>query len=142
VTQPSDWRARVVTEARTWVGTRYHHQADVRGHGVDCAMLLVRVYCDLGLAPPFDPRPYSPQWYLHHTEEKYLGWIERYCHRVAEAAPGDIAMYRFGRAAAHGAIVVDELYMIHAYEPEGCVRLTERSQPFVRGRFDSYWSLT
>jgi cell wall-associated NlpC family hydrolase len=42
-------RAAVVAEAKTWIGTPYHHAADVKGHGVDCAMLLVRIYGDLGL---------------------------------------------------------------------------------------------
>ena len=42
-------RAAVVAEARSWIGTPYHHAADVKGHGVDCAMLLIRVYCDCRL---------------------------------------------------------------------------------------------
>ena len=42
-------RAAVVAAARSWIGTPYHHAADVKGVGVDCAMLLVRVYSDLGL---------------------------------------------------------------------------------------------
>ena len=50
-------RARVVAEARRWIGTPYHACADLRGIGVACGMLLVRIYVDLGLLPPFDPRP-------------------------------------------------------------------------------------
>jgi len=50
--------ARVLDEARAWIGTPYHHAADKKGVGVDCAMLPVRVYCDLGIVPMFDPRPY------------------------------------------------------------------------------------
>ena len=53
-------RAAVVAAARAWIGTPYHHMADIKGVGVDCAMLLVRVYCDLGLVEHFDPRPYTP----------------------------------------------------------------------------------
>ena len=68
-------RAAVVAEARSWIGTPYHHAADVKGHGVDCAMLLVRVYCDLGLIEPFDPRPYTRDWFLHRSEERYLGFL-------------------------------------------------------------------
>ena len=70
-------RAAVVAEARSWIGTPYHHAADVKGHGVDCALLLVRVYCDLGLVEPFDPRPYTRDWFLHRSEERYLGFPPR-----------------------------------------------------------------
>ncbi len=67
---------RVVAAARAWIGTPYHHAADVKGQGgVDCAMLLVRVYCDLGLVEPFDPRPYTRDWMLHRDEERYLGFL-------------------------------------------------------------------
>jgi hypothetical protein len=58
-------RTLVVAAARTWLSTPYHHAADVKGHGVDCAMLLVRVYCDVGLVEPFDPRPYTRDWFMH-----------------------------------------------------------------------------
>ena len=38
-----------------WIGTPYHHAADVKEIGVDCAMLLVRVFCNLGLSSRFTP---------------------------------------------------------------------------------------
>ena len=136
------WRDRVVEEALTWVGTKYHHMADKKGAGVDCAMILVRVYGDLGLIPAVDPRPYPAQWYLHRDEELYMGWFEKYMHRVTKALPGDVALYRFGRCAAHGAIVVDDNYMIHAYEPSGVVEMRERWAPLSHGELDSYWTVS
>jgi NlpC/P60 family putative phage cell wall peptidase len=133
-------RQAVLTEARSWVGTRYHHCADVKGAGVDCGMLLVRVYTDCGIAPYFDPRPYAPQWFLHQTEEIYLKWIQKYCMPTDNPGPADIAMYRFGRCAAHGAIIVDDTYMIHAFQPDGQVSFTERRQPLPHGKLESFWS--
>jgi cell wall-associated NlpC family hydrolase len=44
-------RATVVAEARSWIRTPYHNCADVKGAGVDCGMLLVRVFVDTGLMP-------------------------------------------------------------------------------------------
>ena len=35
--------ARVVAEARRWIGTPYHHQARLRGVGCDCAGLIIGV---------------------------------------------------------------------------------------------------
>jgi len=134
-----DWRQRVVEEAYSWVGTKYHHAADVKGHGVDCAMLLVRVYCDLDLIPRLDPRPYPAQWYLHRDEERYIGWVSEYCKLIEIGEPGDIALYRFGRTASHGAIIVNDRLMIHAYSKEGKVAVAERAT--FADRLDSIWSL-
>lgn len=137
----NELREKIVAEAMTWLKTPYHHLADVKGAGVDCAMLLVRVYCDLGFAPAFDPRPYESQWYMHRSEEKYLAWIEKYCDRVEKALPGDIALYRFGRCAAHGAIVINDELMLHAYAPAMAVEIRERRAPLQHGSLDSLWTV-
>lgn len=133
-------RKAVVAEALRWVGTPYVSCADVHGVGVDCAMLLVRVYASVGLIPKeYDPRPYAPQWYLHQNEELYLGGLERFAHRVETAEPGDVAVYRFGRTAGHGAIVVDDDYIVHAHRRHRKVELAERRT--YDNRLDSIWSL-
>ena len=62
---------RVVAEAKTWLRTPYHHAADIKGVGVDCAMILLRVYQAVGAVPPeVDPRPYPADWFLHRDEER------------------------------------------------------------------------
>lgn len=137
----NEWRKQVVDEAMTWISTPYHHLADVKGAGVDCAMLLRNIYCGLSLVPMFDPRPYSPQWYFHHDEERYLGWVKKYCDPVEIAKPADLALYKFGRCVAHGAIVISDSLMVHAYEPSGCVELKERWAPLRHGKLDSLWTL-
>lgn len=132
-------RARIVAEAMRWYRTPYRHCADIIGIGVDCAMMLVRVFQACGFAPDYDPRPYSPDWFLHRDEERYLAGMEKYSRRVDVGLPGDIAVYRFGRTASHGAIIVDDELMIHAYRPERAVVLTERRR--LEDRFDSYYSV-
>jgi cell wall-associated NlpC family hydrolase len=136
-----NWRELVVAEALSWRGTKYHHRASVKGEGVDCAQFLVRVYGDLQLIPAITIGEYSPQWFLHQGEEKYLEWVERYCHQVEEALPGDIALYRMGRCLAHGAIILDAQRKIHAYAVAGCVSVDELRSPPDRAQFDSFWSL-
>lgn len=117
-------RARVIAEALSWLGTPYHHCADIKGVGVDCAMLLVRVYAAVGLVPAdLDPRPYSPQWHLHHTEEQYLGWLARYCWPTTAPLPGDVAVWRFGRAYSHGGILVAPSQVVHALVDSAAVTL-------------------
>jgi NlpC/P60 family putative phage cell wall peptidase len=140
-------RAAVVAEARSWLGTPYHHAADVKGAGVDCAMLLVRVFCDLGLVPPFDPRPYTRDWFLHRSEERYLSFLLPRSHEVHVPREGDIVLFRIGRCYGHGGIVTraEPLTIIHAFAGARCVvedliaRNSELSARLKSSKFASYW---
>ena len=133
-------RDQIVAEALSWVGTPYHHAADVKGAGVDCAMLLVRVFSDLQLAPPFDPRPYPHDWMLHRSEERFLGWVTRFADRVEAPRPGDVALFHFGRCVSHGAILCGDGYMVHADLRATRVQRVELAN--YAARLHSYWSVT
>lgn len=133
---------RIVAEALTWLGTPYHHAADVKGAGVDCAMFLVRVFVDAGLVPAFDPRPYPPYFYLHSSEPKYVSWISQYGIPVDAERPGDVATFSFGRSVSHGAICLGDDRIIHAYEKARKVEITElRSSPELWKRFNGFWRI-
>jgi cell wall-associated NlpC family hydrolase len=141
-------RASVVAEARKWIGTPYHNCADVRGAGVDCGMLIVRVFVDTGLCAPFDPRPYPPDWHLHRSDEKYLGFVFDRCVEVAEPSVGDVVVMRFGRCYSHGGIVTvaQPLTIVHAFFKARRV-LEEQlahngalSDPVRTPRYFSYWA--
>lgn len=123
-------RRRVVEEAKTWIGTPFRDQADTKGPGggVDCAMLLVRVHVDTKVLPPFDPRPYYSRFFLHKDDESYLDWVIQYGREIpeAEAKPGDIVVFFLGRAHAHGAIIVSDQLLVHAWFKEMSVSYTER----------------
>lgn len=146
----SQQRDRIVTEARRWRGTPYHSCADVLGAGVDCGMLIVRVFVDTGLCEPFDPRPYSEDWHLHRSEEKYLGFILARCKEIQSPMPGDVMVFRYGRCYSHGGIVTatSPLTIIHAFQPAGLVleEAVENNsvliEPSRKPRFFSYWGLT
>ena len=116
-------RAAIVAAARSWIGTPYHNCADIKGAGVDCGMLLVRVFVDLGLCAPFDPRPYSPDWHLHRGEERYLSLLLARARKIERPEAGDMMLFRYGRCYSHGGIVVasDPLTIVHAFHPAGCV---------------------
>jgi NlpC/P60 family putative phage cell wall peptidase len=137
-----DYRAAIVAEACTWLRTPYRHLADVKGLGVDCAMLLVRVFqvaVPHRVTPDFDPRPYSPEWYLHQQEELYMLGLEKFGHCVESGKPGDVLLYRFGKVAGHAAIIVDGNLMIHAHQKHGNVELAERRT--YEDRLISAWSV-
>lgn len=144
MTAPTDLRQRVADEARRWLRTPYHHQGRVLGAGVDCAMLLIEVYHACGLIPRIDPRPYPADWHLHRSEERFLGWVERLAKPVDQPGMGDLALYRFGRCASHGAIVLDWPHVIHASLREGEVVIADatRSADLIKpGRSAGFFTL-
>ena len=116
-------RAQIVAAARRWIGTPYHAGADLLGVGVDCGMLILRVFVDAALVPDFDPRPYPADWHLHRSEEKYLGIVRRHCGPAAIAGLGDLMLFRWGRCYSHGGIVtrLRPLAIVHAFQPAGLV---------------------
>lgn len=123
-------REAIVAEARTWLGTPYHHAARVKGAGVDCAMLVAEVLERAGLVPHIAPDAYPADWMQHRNEERFLAVVQTYALReldlaTEQPAPGDVVLYRFGRCFAHGAIVVAWPLVIHAASRDRIVTLTE-----------------
>lgn len=132
-------RDRILLAAQDWLGTPYHHRGRVRTFGVDCLTLLLEVYEEAGVVPHIPTPEYPPDWHLHRSEERYLAGLERFSRRVSQPQPGDVAMFRFGRCASHGAIVVEWPRLIHAYWGIGCVEASALDAE-LNGRLDSFWS--
>lgn len=134
----SDQRRAVVAEALSWVGTPYHNGGDIKQVGVDCGMLLVRVFVDTGFVEPFDPRPYPAQWHLHQFAERYLHWIETFGQKVPGPDegrvpfPGDVVMFKYGHTYAHGSIVIEWPMIVHAMGPYPVSRAIIPQSPFLR----------
>lgn len=117
----SDQRSEVVRVARTFIGTRYHHSAKIKGVGVDCATFLAMVFEEAGVIAPVDIAAYSNQWHLHHDEPLYENAVKDAGGRLLDAPSGvgDVVLYFQGKQFAHGAIItqLDPLRVIHAYAP-------------------------
>jgi NlpC/P60 family putative phage cell wall peptidase len=139
-------RARVVAEARAWLGTPYHHRARVKGVGVDCAQLPIGVWAAVGLIEPFDTGEYPADWHLHREKERYLAAVLGFAAEIpAETAqPGDLILFKFGRAFSHGAILVAPGVVIHAVRKDGCVTLGDLGRDVDLldrpRRFFSFWA--
>lgn len=114
-------REDIIAEARTWVGTPYHHMGAVKGAGVDCAQLLNMIYSEVGLIERVDYGEYSQDWMLHRSEEKYLRVIMNHAKKVDHPLPGDVVLWKIGRCFSHAAVVVTWPEIIHSYKAEGCV---------------------
>jgi hypothetical protein len=125
--QPSELaeRLHVLRIARTWIGTPFHDQQKVKVAGVDCAQLIAAIFEEAGLIDVVDIGYYSPQWFLHRDEERYLSYVLPRAKEIAESVskPADLVVFKIGRCFAHGAILTEEGWpnVIHAYKPEGTV---------------------
>lgn len=114
-------RARVVEEAKSWLGTPYHPRARLKGIGVDCAMLPAEVYKNCGLIDHVEVEDYPMDWHLHREEEKYLKYVTSRATEVDVELPGNLVLYKWGRCFAHGAIIIQWPIVIHAFIREGVV---------------------
>ena len=123
--------ADVITEARSWLGTRFHHQGRLKGVGVDCAGLVVGVAEALGLQVQ-DRTDYTRQpdgTMLQETCDEQLIRIP-----LEDIRPGDLLLMRFEQEPQHLGIVGDYefggLSLIHAYA---------QARRVVETRLDEVW---
>jgi len=137
----SNIRESIIAEAMTWLGTPWHHNALLKGVGVDCAQFLIGVYSNVGLVSHIDTGFYPRDWHLHRNEPMFLQFLMQYADPIAEGERGDIAMFKYGRHPAHGAIVVDSHTIIHAYRDEKSVVLTDLDHTEMQSRFAGYYRL-
>lgn len=115
-----DIRARIIAEARTWIGTPYHHRASAKGQGADCLGLVRGVWRALHGSEPEPLGAYAPDWAEAARAESLAGAARRHLHEVeiAHRQPGDVLLFRF-RAhlpAKHCAILTTPAHMVHAYD--------------------------
>lgn len=139
-------RADVCAEARSWLGTPYHHMGRVKGRagGVDCAQLVWAVFHACGLTPFLPLEHYPPDWHLNRGIERYMTLVLERARAVAAPRRGDIVLYRLGRAFAHGAIIVDPGWptVVHANFAARAVVLGHGEEGRLAGRprrFFSRW---
>jgi NlpC/P60 family putative phage cell wall peptidase len=99
----------ILTPARAWLGTPYHHQASVKGVGCDCLGLVRGVYQELYGRLAEAPPPYSRDWAEASSTETMLEGARRHFTEIArtEARPGDVLVFRMraGAMAKHVAIL-------------------------------------
>lgn len=128
----------IVAQARTWLGTPFHHQARLKGKGCDCLGLIVGVVDELGLEDrngmrlaAYDEVTYSKEPDGAYLIHKLTGLLEEV--PIAEARAGDLALFKVRENPQHLAILSDyegALGMIHSFAP---------SRRVVEHRLDDEW---
>lgn len=83
--QSVDLPSVLVTEARTWLNTKFQHQGRIKGLGVDCVGFISEVAKAAGIdvAIPHDYRP-------HEDGLRMLGLLKNHMELVDAAQPGDV----------------------------------------------------
>jgi len=104
-------REEIVTAARGWLGTPYHHQASVKGVGSDCLGLIRGIWRELYGPEPEAMPPYTPDWGSATGSETLLAAACRHLVKlddVSTARPGDVLVFRMRDegVAKHAGILV------------------------------------
>jgi NlpC/P60 family putative phage cell wall peptidase len=123
-------RAQVVECARSWLSTKWQHQASLKGVACDCAGLVAgvarEVFAMQTELPTYGHTPFRRT--MEAVCRKYLTQIP-----AQDAAPGDIVLIAWDRDAHHMAIVSDlngALGIIHSYA---------QARKVVENRIDEKW---
>ena len=125
-------REDVVTEARKWIDTPYHHQGRLIGVGVDCVGLIIGI-CEELCTESYDSKSYTRYRRCPPRGKGMLRDLDRVCGEGKETAePGDIAVFWMNgrnKRAQHLAVVSD-YGLIHTHSRAGKV---------VEHKFSAWW---
>ena len=125
----------VLTEARRWIGTPWHHRAAKPGLGCDCYGQLRGMWDSLIGIGALPLPPYRPGWVDTSTGEQFLNVMHEHfvMQHLTTRTPGTVLIFRM-RAdvpARHCAVLIDESSMIHCTEALG-VHIATLSRPWAR----------
>jgi NlpC/P60 family putative phage cell wall peptidase len=119
----TDHADRIVSAARSWLGTPYHDQASLKGVGCDCLGLIRGVWRETVGPEPFAMPPYSRDWGEVAQREPILNLAQTVMVEVpvGQRSPGTVLVFRMrpGAVAKHLGILTTPDRFIHAYERIG-----------------------
>lgn len=129
----------IINQARTWLGTPFHHQARLKGKGCDCLGLIVGVVDELGvkdthgkLLSSYDELNYSKQpdgEYLIQKLQAVLKEVPK-----EEARAGDLALFVIANNPQHLAFITDHEHGL------GMIHCEARTRKVVEHRLDDEWN--
>jgi NlpC/P60 family putative phage cell wall peptidase len=105
---------QIIAEARTWIGTPFHHQGRVKGVGVDCIGLAIGVAKALRYVhQDFEYTGYkrTPFGTTLVDVMRSSGFVDE----VRNPMPGDILVFRVATDPQHVAFLTAEETLIHSY---------------------------
>lgn len=127
-------RQAIINEARTWIGTKWQHQASLKGVACDCVGLLRGTLGNLTGEKYIENVDYSATWHLFKKEEQLYNNMAMYTKEIPkeEMLPGDLILFGFGKGPAHHCgILATPTTFIHSWADIGKV---------VETRLDDFWT--
>jgi NlpC/P60 family putative phage cell wall peptidase len=133
---------QIISEARSWLGTRFVHQGRVKKSavnkgGCDCIGLVMGVADNIGIThngnklSAYDRQDYARIPDGIELEAAFAKYLDRI--NIDEIRPADILMFCFEKEPQHVGIIGDygdELSLIHCYL---------QARRVVEHRLDEYW---
>jgi NlpC/P60 family putative phage cell wall peptidase len=120
MTEAAAMHDRVVTIARSWIGTPYLHQASLKGVGCDCLGLVRGIWRELYGAEPEAMPTYSPDWAEASRRETLADAARRHMMECVASDGGHglllLCRFRPHLPARHAVITAPGNMMIHAQE--------------------------
>ncbi len=124
----SNHREAIIAEARSWIGTPYHHQASLKGIGADCLGLVRGVWRSVHGYDAETPPAYSRDWAEAAGEETLLAAAGRHMRpiEIADMKFGDVLIFRFRASvpAKHVGILMSATAFVHAMEGGAACEVT------------------
>lgn len=119
-----------LVEAREWIGTPYHHQAAIKGVGVDCIRFITTICnIELGRFKRYGRKP-NPHFVIEGAKELF---------QPAYGKPGDIVLIQWrDNMPMHFGFLDHDNYIIHACGRVGRVVKQRLSKQF---NVHSYWTV-
>jgi cell wall-associated NlpC family hydrolase len=109
----------IVTKAREYLGTRFHHQARLKGKAIDCVGLFLGIARELGLFdydnPCYSRRPDGVTLMREFRKLEDRGWIREV--PLDQAQDGDVLVFWYSRQSKYPTHVgiKSPLGFIHTY---------------------------
>jgi NlpC/P60 family putative phage cell wall peptidase len=128
----------IVTQARTWLGTPFHHQGRLKGKGCDCLGLIVGVAEELNLKSK-EGVCFSSYDQINYSKEpdcqKLISILNRVLLEVppTEAEQGDIGLFLCSNNPQHLAIFSNGNHGLSIIHSEA------RARKVVEHRLDEEW---
>lgn len=90
-------RDQLVTEAKSWIGTKWQHQQSLKGTACDCAGFVRGAYRNLTGMAVECPTNYPSTWHFFKTDPKMLETCLSNMEEIdlKDIAPGDVLVFRF-----------------------------------------------
>jgi len=113
-------RAKIVRQAKSWIGTPYQHQASLKNVGCDCLGLVRGIWRAVYQNEPEKTPAYSPDWAESSKQEQLAFAARRHMSEIdcKEFKAGDLLVFRWRPhvPAKHLAIAVSKTAMVHAQQ--------------------------